>query len=203
MFGADVPVAEPERLRTESARTFFSPVEKGGCARLGTPAGGSAALVAAATSSWATPPASIALAGESLPLGEQAEDEVQAGAAPGGRGRGPSFCALSTTHLGPVGEPAPSTDCAADEALLHGLLGHPHALPISAQEAPDRRAWSTKCPTRWSASSPRWSAISGRPRRGGPGRDPSGSAGPDLGDELVEGHVVNPALTRIECQGHL
>jgi hypothetical protein len=31
----------------------------------------------------------------------------------------------------------------------------PMLAPISVQDAPDRRAWSTKCPIRWSATSPR------------------------------------------------
>ncbi|ELP62079.1 hypothetical protein STRTUCAR8_02981, partial [Streptomyces turgidiscabies Car8] len=31
----------------------------------------------------------------------------------------------------------------------------PMLLPMSVQEAPERRAWSTKCPIRWSATSPR------------------------------------------------
>ena len=30
---------------------------------------------------------------------------------------------------------------------------------ISVQEAPERRAWSTKWPIKWSATSPRWSAA--------------------------------------------
>ncbi len=35
----------------------------------------------------------------------------------------------------------------------------PMLRPMSVQEAPERRAWSTKWPMRWSATSPRWSAA--------------------------------------------
>lgn len=97
------------------------------------------------------------LSGEPLPLGEQAEHEVQAGdvllaALAGGVLR------LEDDHLGPVGESV-QVRLRADEALLHGLLADPHALADGRPRRAERRAWSTKCPTRRSASSSRRAAT--------------------------------------------
>ena len=45
----------------------------------------------------------------------------------------------------------------------------PMLSPISVQDAPERRAWSTKCPIRWSATSLKCSARAPH-QRVGPGR---------------------------------
>ena len=65
-------------------------------------------------------------AGEPLPLGEQAEDQVQAGELAVAPFAG-VVLRLQHHHLGAVGE-AVHRGVAGDEALLDRLLGHPHAL---------------------------------------------------------------------------
>ncbi len=85
-----------------------------------------------------------------------------AGVAGLGRGRPPRRCARRGVNR--------------REALVRGRRRRPRALgtkrfwaaclvtpmllPMSVHEAPERRAWSTKWPMRWSATSPRWSAAS-------------------------------------------
>ncbi len=46
----------------------------------------------------------------------------------------------------------------ATNRFCTACLVTPMLRPISDQDAPERRAWSTKCPISWSATSPRWSA---------------------------------------------
>ena len=47
----------------------------------------------------------------------------------------------------------------ATKRFCAACLLTPMLRPMSVQDAPERRAWSTKWPIRWSATSPRWSAA--------------------------------------------
>lgn len=79
-----------------------------------------------------------------------------------------SFCAAITTFLarsvkrlnpwlGSRSDSSPGS--LATNRFCAACRVTPMLLPMSDQEAPERRAWSTKCPIRWSATSPRWSAA--------------------------------------------
>ena len=74
-----------------------------------------------------------------------------------------SFCAAITTFLaGTVNRPNPWLGSRSDVSPPFGTkrfcaacLLTPMLLPMSVQDAPERLAWSTKWPIRWSATSPR------------------------------------------------
>ena len=103
------------------------------------------------------------LGGDGVGLAEQAEHQVggedlvvagRVGLVVGGHDRvaGPRREAAEAPvgvevgrDLGPLGR----------NRLRAACLVTPIARPMSVHEAPDRRAWSTKCPMRWSATSPR------------------------------------------------
>ena len=79
-----------------------------------------------------------------------------------------SFIEAITTFLARgvnLANPALGSSAAASPAALGtnrfcaACLVTPMLRPISDQDAPERLAWSTKWPIRWSATSPRWSAA--------------------------------------------
>ena len=131
-------------------------------------------------------------AGEPLPLGEQAEDEVQAGEL-----AVPTVAALvlglQHHHLGPVGEPVHRRK-ACHEALLHGLFGDAHALPDQRPRGAGPTGLVDEVPDQ--VVSQLAEVVGDRGRLGQVVQGGSlRVGGPDLGDELVEGHVVNSRLT--------
>ena len=126
------------------------------------------------------------LAGQALPLGEQAEHEVQAGhlrlaALAGGVLR------LEDDHLGPVGEPV-QRRLAGDEALLHRLLGDPHALPDRGPGGTGAAGLVDEVPDQVVGQLVDVAADPGRLGELVEGRSLR-VPGPDLGDELVQRHA--------------
>ena len=105
--------------------------------------------------------------GQPLGLGEQAQHQVlgRISALPAARA---SFCAPTTTlrargvnrlkpWLGSRSDGSPGS--LGTKRFCAACLVTPMLRPISVHDAPERRAWSTKWPIRWSATSPRWSAA--------------------------------------------
>ncbi len=79
-----------------------------------------------------------------------------------------SFCeAITTLRASTVNRLKPwpgsrsgvSPEALGTKRFCAACLLTPMLRPMSVQEAPERRAWSTKWPIRWSATSPRWSAA--------------------------------------------
>lgn len=110
--------------------------------------------------------------GEALRLGEQAEDEVlgaDLGVAGGTRLvlRGDDDVAGAGVKrpkpwLGSI-PASPSLSALGTKRFWAAWRVTPMLRPMSVQEAPERRAWSTKWPMRWSATSPRDSATTTAP----------------------------------------
>ena len=77
--------------------------------------------------------------------------------------RASSCDAITTLRARGVNRPKPafgssaavSVEPFATKRFWAACLVTPMLRPMSVQEAPERRAWSTKCPIRWSAISPR------------------------------------------------
>ncbi len=142
--------------RTESASTFFRPGEDATCASEGSPSGGSAASTARARSSRRTPAASTAWPARPSHSARIPSSRCSLVRLAWPRSRA-AFWALRTTTAARLVklsiEVSPTTNrCWAAWRVT------PMLPPTCAHEEPAARAWSTKCPTRWSARSPRRAA---------------------------------------------
>lgn len=106
--------------------------------------------------------------GDGVGVGEEAEGEVAgadvglAGGAGGFLGGDDGVAGAGVKRLKPsLGSRSPLP--LGTNRFWAACLVTPSPVPISVQEAPERRAWSTKWPMRWSATSPRCSATTTAP----------------------------------------
>ena len=170
VLGADVVVAEPQRLAEGQLEGLLAPARRTGSGRAPRrPAAGSAAVDGLADRvqrdalrddrAWrpgrrarsSRPRTRCPGAISALPAARASSCERDHHVA-GPRGeRGEALAGVQRgRRVGPW----------ATNRFWAACLVTPMLRPISVQEAPERRAWSTKWPIRWSATSPRWSAAS-------------------------------------------
>ena len=169
VLGADVVVAEPERLPERAARGPCGPrVVRASAAGSSSTAAGSAAARPARIGS-----SRDACARErtwrASPSGSVSRPSMRCAGATSAlpAARASLWAATTTLRARAVNRPKPCAGRASRLALALGTnrfcaacLVTPMLRPMSVHDAPERRAWSTKCPIRWSATSPRCSAAS-------------------------------------------
>jgi hypothetical protein len=157
VFGADVVVAQPERLAEGELQDLLGV----GAVRdeLGDFLGGRRERVGRGLADGVEgdPLGDERLGREALRFGQQAEDEVL-GTALGVMAA--LWAAITTLRARGVYRLKPwsglrSADSLGTNRFCAACRVTPMLLPMSVQEAPERRAWSTKWPIRWSATSPR------------------------------------------------
>ena len=163
MLGPDVVVAHPQGLpEREFQRLSRLCVERDERRHL-VERGGSVAVAVCRTVSSGTPCATIAFAASAS--GSLSSPSTRCSgrisSLPAARA---SFCAAITTFLArSVNRLNPWLGSRSDgspgsfgtKRFWAACLVTPMLLPMSVQDAPERRAWSTKWPIRWSATSPR------------------------------------------------